>query len=174
MINRKRSGGTHSQRKQKRQAGKATRVEFSRKALRTRREWTWDGETRRGIEKPEEEREARRGHFKQITQRGGCVLDEVWKHPGAPRTIAKWMGEETTDDEIRKCEDKMMCGKASGDDDMAVELPQYAGEETTNIIYGIVQKHETSGESGKGGGSGRMANRMEGRYSCSFVETKQK
>ena len=111
------------------------------KELRDRRERARDGGTQKGVEHPEEEREAWKQHFETIQAGSGEVSESVWEHLGEPCEIEEWLGEEPDDDEIWKSAEKMKCGKAAGEDDVAVEMIRFAGNALKKAVCEIVRKH---------------------------------
>ena len=121
--------------------GDSTRMFSACKELRDRRERARDGGTQKGVENPEEEREAWKQHFETIQAGSGEVSESVWEHLGEPCEIEEWLGEEPDGDEIWKSAEKMKCGKAAGEDDVAVEMIRFAGNALKKTVCKIVRKH---------------------------------
>ena len=71
---------------------------------------------------PFAEAESWRQHFQLIQNGTEAVADRVWQNIPLNHTIAHWMAQTPTPQELKRALQKMKVGKAPGDDGVTVEM----------------------------------------------------
>ena len=88
---------------------------------------------------PFAEAESWRQHFQLIQNGVEAVADRVWQNIPHTHTIADWMSQTPTPQELKRALQKMKVGKAPGDDGVTVEMLKWAPPSIIDKVITITQ-----------------------------------